>query len=77
MNRRTTMKERQNDYKPCLDNLYLLQSLEDVVKSITGDEHNSRLYLDDKVKDIIEDLNVNIALIRQIRDERLREKEGG
>jgi len=71
------MKERQNDYKPCLDNLYLLQSLEDVVKSITGDEHNSRLYLDDKVKDIIEDLNVNIALIRQIRDERLREKEGG
>ena len=71
------MKERQNDYAPCLDNLYLLQSLEDVVKSITGDEHNSRLYLDDKVKDIIEDLNVNIALIRQIRDERLREKEGG
>lgn len=66
------MKERQNDYKPCLDNLYLLQSLEDVVKSITGDEHNSRLYLDDKVKDIIEDLNVNIALIRQIRDERLQ-----
>ena len=70
------MKERQNDYKPCLDNLYLLQSLEDVIKSITGDEHNSRLYLDDKVKDIIEDLNVNIALIRQIRDERLRGKEG-
>ena len=70
-------QERQNDYKPCLDNLYLLQSLEDVVKSITGDEHNSRLYLDDKVKDIIEDLNINIALIRQIREERLREKSNG
>ena len=71
------MTERPNDYAPCLDNIYLLQSLEDVVKSITGDEHNSRLYLDDKVKDIIEDLNINIALIRQIREERLREKSNG
>ena len=68
------MLENKNDYKYCLENIYILQSLENIVKSITGDEHNSRLYLDDKVKDLIEDLNVNIALIRQIRSERLLEE---
>ncbi len=68
------MTERSNDYKTCLDNIYLLQELEHIVKSITGDEHNSRLYLDEKLNSLVEDIRVNVAYVRQIRDSRLREK---
>jgi hypothetical protein len=38
------MTERTNDYKTCLDTIYLLQELKYTVKSITGDGHNFRLY---------------------------------
>ena len=68
------MTERPNDYKTCLDNIYLVQELEHTVKSITGDEHNSRLYLDEKLNSLVEDLRVNVAYVRQIRDERLKEE---